>query len=125
MATKTAALSIRLDQDLSNYLVKIAKTHGVTKTDVISQCLLNDMQKGFSVKKLAEGGQIGSDALNTDEMKLLMSVGVGTAAGVAGYQISKYIRHRYEKDPNEAADMLVALVVGITTMIATMNKLEK
>jgi len=121
--SNTGTISVRLDKNLIAYLNKEVKLKGITKTEIVATSIANTMQNGLNVQKYNNGGPIISDSISisTEDMKMLTGLGLGTAAGIAGYQISKYIRNRYDKEPNEAGDMLIALVVGLTTMITTIS----
>ena len=116
----TSPVSLRLPSDMVKWINLESKSKGVTKTDVISSILANRIQ-GNTPEIMERGGEIKTD-VTPEDMNLLVSLGIGSAAGIAGYKISKYIRQRYEKEPNEGMDMLIGLMTGVLSMAATLKK---
>lgn len=121
---KTVQKSFRFPPHQAQWLTEVADIQKVSQTKVIQNALQQQIDgiqssKIADVHSMATGGQM---SIEDDEMmNTLLALGVGSLSGIAGYNISKYIRKQMDLDQNKGFDMVMGCITGILGMVLTMK----
>ena len=112
----TISKSFRLSESDVSWLQQASKSMGITQTDIISNCILSaksSQGKELAVQSMSNGG------ITEDEeaIKVLSELGIATAYGFAGFEISGWIRKQLEMDEDKGTQILFGMVVGLGTLI--------
>ena len=112
----TISKSFRLSESDVSWLQQASKSMGITQTDIISNFILtakSSQGKELAVQSMSNGG------ITEDEeaIKVLSELGIATAYGFAGFEISGWIRKQLEMDEDKGTQILFGMVVGLGTLI--------
>ena len=116
MAENTVSKSFRIPQIDAVWLQDLAKNTGNTQTEILSKALtyarLNE-GKELALESMSNGG------ITEDEeaIKVLSELGIATAYGFAGFEISGWIRKQLEMDEDIGTQILFGMVIGLVTLI--------
>jgi hypothetical protein len=116
MAENTVSKSFRIPQIDAVWLQDLAKNTGNTQTEILSKALtyarLNE-GKELALESMSNGG------ITEDEeaIKVLSELGIATAYGFAGFEISGWIRKQLEMDEDKGTQILFGMVIGLGTLI--------
>jgi hypothetical protein len=113
---KTISKSFRLPQTDVSWLQEMAKSSGITQTEIVSKCISSaKLNNGKSIAlNVMNGGGVAED---NEALEVLTQLGISTASGIAGYHISGWIRKQLEMDEDKGTQVLFGMIAGLGTLI--------
>lgn len=113
---KTVSKSFRLPQTDAIWLQEMAKSTGITQTEIVSKCI--------SSAKLNEGKSIALDIMsgggvteNNEGLEILTQFGISTVSGIAGYHLAGFIRKELDMDQDKGTQLLFGMIVGLVPLV--------
>lgn len=113
---KTISKSFRLPQTDAIWLQEMAKSSGITQTEIVSKCI--------SSAKLNEGKSIALDIMsgggvteNNEGLEILTQFGISTVSGIAGYHLAGFIRKELDMDQDKGTQLLFGMIVGLVPLV--------
>jgi hypothetical protein len=121
---KTISKSFRLPQTDVSWLQEMAKSSGITQTEIVSKCIsfAKENEGKSSALNVMNGGGVTVD---NEGLEVLTQLGISTASGIAGYHISGWIRKQLEMDEDKGTQVLFGMIAGLGALILQAHHANK
>lgn len=113
---KTISKSFRLNESDVQWLQEMAKSMGITQTELVSNCISTSKinnGKDIALQSMGNGGVTD----DSEALEVLGQLGIATASGIAGYHIAGWIRKQLEIDEDKGTQVLFGMITGLGTLI--------
>lgn len=125
--SKTIGTTVRMQPQLKDALIKLAKERNQSQGSVIESLLAKEISMDYVPRKaiktaqtLEKGGVVGE--ITESEIQMLKEFGVMTGAGIAGYYLSGYIRNQMELDEDKGTQMLFGFLAGLLGLLSVQKR---
>lgn len=118
MEHKTKHASFRLDPTTVDWIRDTASKHKVTQAELVTN-MVAQAQSKEGLLFAEKGMEVQYSVKDKEGSDLLLSLGVGTASGWAGYHVAGWIRKQLELDEDKGMQVIIGLVAGLGTMLIT------
>jgi len=118
MITETKVASFRLDTPSVEWIRTQALKRKISQADLV-RSLIQQSESIVLAKEGIDTSVSFAENQSAEKNNLLISLGAGTASGIAGYYLAGWIRKQFKMDEDKGTQILVGLILGLGSMVFT------